>query len=109
MEEYNGIRMNVYLTDNPRKRKKAVTRALEIQEKKTELFAQRLMSKEREFKLRERERAREDDPDWAFLKSILPQLKKAKDSFTLKMKIMETIKNYLDVETLMSSDLIMDS
>jgi len=78
-----------------------------VAEKKTKLFAQRLINKERELEARERAKATEDNPDWAFLKSILPQLKKAKDSFTMNMKIMEPIKNYLDVGSLISSDLIM--
>ena len=68
-----------------------------------------MVSKERELVLKEKEKAREDDPDRAFLKSILPQMKKATDSFALRIRIMETIKNYLEVESLMSNDLVMNN
>ena len=46
----------------------------------------------------------ENDEDMLFFKSLIPQVKKAKDPFTLKLKIMNTIRDHLDAEMYTLSD-----
>jgi hypothetical protein len=67
-------------------------RQLALEERKLQLYEEKQTKK--------RGAESDDDPDWLFLKSLLPELKKVRNKLHLRTKIMNTISEYLEDECL---------
>jgi hypothetical protein len=82
-------RVCFFVDSSSQKRKSNSAQVLNLQEKKMKLFEEH-----------QRMKMKEDAnyPNMHFVKSLLPEMQKAKDAFGLQMKIMETIKTFLATE-----------
>jgi hypothetical protein len=74
------------------------TRSLDIEDKKLEIFRKKVEIQAAQFQVAQKP----EDNDLLFLKSLLPEVKKAKNKRKLKRKLLEVVDEYLEAEEFMT-------